>query len=217
MASLKSRIRGGESATVEFKATAPAAEKLARVLGAFANSAGGDVCIGVDDAGRIVGVDDLAAERRAVEEAAALVEPSPELTWDEYVHELKDVLVVHVNEIAYPDHCDVGIGNDRVAYFRVGRETRPVDREVVKLMIRLRRRAAGDRTLTPEGKRLVDWLWDRGEAAEAVCARRLNFSTHRLRKLAESLIGGGYVLPCRLGRGRTYVAIRPADGRVRKR
>lgn len=217
MASLKSRIRGGESAVLEFKSTAPVAEKLARVVGSFANSAGGDICVGVDDAGRIVGVEDVAAEKRAVLAAAHLVEPQPELTFDEYTHELKDVLVVHVDEIEYPDHCEVVMGKERVAYFRVGKETRPVTNEVVKLMIRLRRHARGDRDLTPEGKRLVDWLWEKGEAPEAACARKLNYSSHRLRKLAESLIGGGYVLPCRMGQGRTYVAIRPGLGRVRKR
>lgn len=55
---LKDLIRKGETSTVQFKRTFRAAEDIANELVAFANSKGGKLIIGIDDAtGKIVGLD----------------------------------------------------------------------------------------------------------------------------------------------------------------
>lgn len=206
--SLKARIRGGESASLEFKSVPPGETKLARVIASFANSSGGDLVLGVDDLGRIVGLDDPVAARRVLERALALVDPRPETRLEPYVHELKDVLVLEVQAFEDGSLCHVDEGEEQVLCFRVGKETRRVGRDVEKLVLNLRRRFAGKSARIPEAKRLVAWLWERGEAPESACAHHLNWSKHRLRKLAEALVADGFLVPARLGEGRAYQVIR---------
>ncbi len=206
--SLKARIRGGESASLEFKSVPPGDVKLARVIASFANSAGGDLVLGVDDLGRIVGLDDPSAARHELERALERLDPPPRTRLESYVHDLKDVLVLEVDVFEDGTLCHVDEGDDEVLCFRVGKETRRVGRDVEKLVLNLRRRFAGRSARIPEARRLVAWLWERGEAPETACAHHLNWSKHRLRKLAEALVADGFLVPARLGQGRAYQAVR---------
>jgi predicted HTH transcriptional regulator len=54
---LHQRIKEGEGQHLDFKQHISSAEKIARTLVAFANSGGGQLLVGVDDQGEIVGVD----------------------------------------------------------------------------------------------------------------------------------------------------------------
>ena len=58
----ESLVLAGESETVEFKAAWNDADAL-RELAAFANSLGGTLLIGVDDSGRVVGMEEWGACR----------------------------------------------------------------------------------------------------------------------------------------------------------
>lgn len=96
MASLRSRIRGGESATVEYKIEAPEPERLARTIAAFANSAGGSIFIGISDRGDILGVSDPEAQKKLVKDALWYVDPPVDLKVETVVHEFKDVVAIDV-------------------------------------------------------------------------------------------------------------------------
>ena len=209
MANLKAIMRGGESATLEFKETCPIPWKIGRVIASFANAAGGVIVVGVDDGGNIVGTSDPEKEIGVLELALEYCDPRPALRIETLRHDLKDIVVARVEANEFPLITHVDCDGHDVAYFRVGRETRPVDREVVKLAVKLRRRSRGDRDLDADGRKLLNWLWSKGEASEKICARRFNWSTHRLRKLAETVVGAGYMLPVNIGTGRSYVAIHP--------
>ena len=55
----------GESDSVDFKETFPEdARRLAKTLAAFGTSGGGDVIIGIDDNGDLVGIDSQTADAR---------------------------------------------------------------------------------------------------------------------------------------------------------
>lgn len=209
--SIKARIRGGESARLEYKSTCPDPERLARIVAAFANGSGGDLAIGVDDRGEAVGIADLAAQRAAIDAALAHLHPVPEVTVEHLVHEMKDFLLVAVAPHRVFDFVRVREDGERTGrvYVRMKSETRPVDTDIVKEAARLRRRHGGDTTLTEDGQRLVDFLWERGETTETVCARKFNWSSNRLRKLADAVIAAGHALPSRIGGARGYLALTP--------
>ncbi len=213
MANLKTILRGGESATLEFKEVCPVPHRIARTIAAFANSAGGDIVVGVHDSGEVVGLADPARERSTLELALDYVEPRPEVEIKELRHDLKVVLVMTVSMIDFPTICRVDMDGEEVAYFRIGKESRGVAEEAVKIAVRQRRYRGNNRDISADGQKLVTWLWNSGEQKEPVCARKFNFSSHRLRKLAEDMIGAGYVLPCSLGSGRAYAAIHPGPGK----
>ncbi|MEZ6195180.1 MAG: ATP-binding protein [Planctomycetota bacterium] len=214
MASIRSRIRGGESATLEYKSTCPEPARLARILCAFANGDGGEIAIGISNSGEPVGVEDPAAERATVEQAIHLVEPELDVEIETAVHEFRDFVFVTVRPTEFPGFCAVqDDSRNGTVYVRMLSETRPLDPDLVKEATRLRRRYGGDRTLDADASKLVTWLWTKGEAKEQACAKRFNFSSHRLRKLAEATIGTGHVIHCRHGDGRSYLALRPATAR----
>jgi len=135
-----------------------------------------------------------------------LVEPEPVFTIERVQHDLMDVVAVTISEIEWPAYSTLTDGRP---YFRIGSFSTPIDRHTERAMVRLRRYVRGDRSISPEGRRLIDFLMLKGETIETLCARHLNFSSGRLRKLAERLVGGGYLLPMKMGQGRTYVAIHP--------
>ena len=54
---IKQLIEQGENSAVEFKSSEVRPESLAREIVAFANSSGGTILIGVEDSGKITGVD----------------------------------------------------------------------------------------------------------------------------------------------------------------
>jgi Schlafen, AlbA_2 len=214
MANIRTRIRGGESAVLEYKSTCPEAPRLARIICAFANGDGGDIAIGVSNRGEPIGCDDAAREIEVVRAAAALIEPEPELTVETVVHELRDIVMVKVDPTEFHDFCRLQDGSRAgTVYVRMKSETRPLDDDIVKEALRLRRRYGGDRSLDADEAKLVTWLWTNGEAKESLCARKFNYSSHRLRRLAEQTIGSGHVIHCRQPSGRTYIAIRPASSR----
>ncbi len=162
--------------------------------------------MGVDDKGKVVGLDDPDAAIGVLNHAQMLVDPEPVFTFERIVHDLMDVVAVTIEEIDWPNYSTLVDGRP---YFRIGSFSTPIDRHTERAMVRLRRHVRGDRTITPEGRRLIDFLMAKGETSESLCARHLNFSSGRLRKLAERLVGGGYLLPMKIGVGRTYVAIHP--------
>ena len=78
LAELADQISLGEDSTIEFKRELPDRKKLADEIGAFANTNGGVILIGVDDDGTIVGVDreELdGVERTAIEICWDIIAP----------------------------------------------------------------------------------------------------------------------------------------------
>jgi len=209
MTGLRRRIRGGESATLEFKTTSPDPRRLARNLAAFANSAGGELFIGINDRGEVVGLDDLEHETGIVHEALAFIEPPLEVNIETIENQGVVVVAISVPVLGFPQLCHVVEDEEETLYFRIGAETRPVDRRVEKAVNQLRRHFGRQGAVESDGQRLLEFLWEKGEAREGICAHRLNYSSRRLRKLAERLVGAGYLIPCNLGMGRTYAAIHP--------
>lgn len=75
---LLEKIYLGEDATIEFKRALPHRNSLADEIAAFANARGGVILIGVDDDGKIVGVDRHAldtAEKTVIEICADSIDP----------------------------------------------------------------------------------------------------------------------------------------------
>ena len=64
-----SLIKNREGTQAEFKRTTPAPFKMAKAMAAMANTIGGNIFIGVDDAGTVVGIDDAEQEKELIRSA----------------------------------------------------------------------------------------------------------------------------------------------------
>src|SRR5687768_9638457 len=103
---LKRLVSLGEGLQIEFKHRVPRPDRIAREVIALANTRGGKVLVGVDDAGTLVGVKDPEEEVYALREALdAHCEPPVRLAIEGVrVSRRREVLVVDVPESAQKPH-----------------------------------------------------------------------------------------------------------------
>ena len=114
-------IARGEGEELEFKQKTTHPHRISRTLVSLANSRGGQVLVGVDDAGRVLGVRDVEEELFVLREAAQhyIEPPLTTLRFHELEADGRTVLVVIVPEsMQKPHRAQVAPGDWR-GYVRV--------------------------------------------------------------------------------------------------
>ena len=136
---LKEIILQGESSKVEFKRKFTTYEKIAKELCAFANTIGGILLIGIDDDGKIYGIDSEKADFDVIERACKFyIEPI--LNYEiEVVHlSGKDIIMINVEESRDKPHFVLSNPDDKkslkTAYIRSGEQSISASREMTKVM-----------------------------------------------------------------------------------
>ena len=133
------RLAGiGEGQFIEFKRRVPEGRRLAKEIVAFANSSGGHLLLGVNDAGEVVGVRDAHEEMYALNEAlSAHCYPAVQCSVERVrVSRRREVLVVRVPESDGKPHFVLQPDEPlrRTAYVRVRDMSIEASREAVRLM-----------------------------------------------------------------------------------
>lgn len=129
-------IEEGEGFRVEFKRLVTSPEKIAKSMIAFANTKGGSILFGVDDDGKIVGVESEKTEVELLEEAGSHYCDPPITPHLEIIpFNGKDVIVATVQESNHKPHQYVGedSGEPRV-YIRVNDKSVLASKEVVRIL-----------------------------------------------------------------------------------
>lgn len=137
-------LKHPEGKTLEFKRDLSSLPPVIRTLVAFANTAGGTLLIGLDDAGQVRGLRDAKADEERV--ANAISESIlPTLLPDiEVVHSGgKDILVVRVARWPGPFYVRRE-GGDRGVYVRLGSTNRRADENMREELERAARKSAFD-------------------------------------------------------------------------
>ncbi len=102
---LREIIELGESDTVEFKRKFSGFEKFAKEMIAFANTRGGHLLVGIDDDGKVIGVDSEKSEIDLLTTAAEFYsEPPVEIEIEIKELDGEDVIVIHVPESRNKPH-----------------------------------------------------------------------------------------------------------------
>ena len=114
-------IAQGEGEALEFKQKTTHPHRISRTLASLANTRGGHVLVGIDDAGRVVGVRDAEEELFVLRDAAAhYVEPPLlDLRYREVEADGRAVLVVTVPESRHKPHRAQVAPGDWRGYVRV--------------------------------------------------------------------------------------------------
>jgi predicted HTH transcriptional regulator len=194
---LREIIAGGESSTVEFKRKFTSIEKFAREIIAFANTDGGYLLVGIDDDGRIIGVD----SEKELEEMVAIAQHSitPWLDLDVEVVEIeyRDVIVIHVPRSNKRPHRLVSDDpkerpHERKAYIRQGESSVTASREMVKVL-EAQSPDAPPMTLSigDRERRLFTYLERYGKASVNDFARLVNISRRRASQIIVKLVRAG--------------------------
>lgn len=194
---LRELIAGGESSTVEFKRKFTSDEKIAKEIIAFANTSGGYLIIGVDDDGRVVGVDSEKHEMELVQIAAHSIIPHLALHIEVVEIDWKDVIVVHVPNSPFKPHHLSGEDpaerpHDRKAFIRQGANSVMAGREMVRYLSAQQPNAPpmtlsiGDRE-----RRLFTYLERHGRATVQDFAKLVNISKRRASQILVKLVRAG--------------------------
>ena len=134
--SLPSVRVAGESENTEFKEAFPEqAHRLAKEIAALATSGGGRLFLGVDDAGRVVGLAADTGQRRdeLIERACSIartVKPVPRCSFAFAVQDSNIVLVITVEKPDAPIYY-----YEYRPYLRDGRRSRPAEPEEVQELV----------------------------------------------------------------------------------
>lgn len=116
---LKQWIADGENNTVDFKQSITSAPKIARNIVAFANSRGGRILVGVEDKGRITGVE-AAEEQFELERAAEkFCDPPITISYEIYHIEGKKVLIAEVPESRRKPHFAIDKNGQKKIFVRL--------------------------------------------------------------------------------------------------
>lgn len=137
---LKILIEEGEGFELEFKRRISSPEKIARTIIAFANTKGGYILFGVDDDGKIVGVESEKSEIELIYSASRdFIDPPIEPLIKVVPFNLRDVIVCYINESKTKPHYYLGEnnkdeGDSTRVYIRINDKTMMASKEVVKIL-----------------------------------------------------------------------------------
>lgn len=142
MQPIEQLLRQPEGKQLEFKRNLSSPRSLLKALVAFANTAGGQLIIGVADTGDIVGVDDpLAEEERLTSLIADSIAPRLLPNIELFSVEGKTLLCVEVFLSGSRPHYLKALGPDQGVLVRLGSSNRQAD---AQLIAELRRTAMGE-------------------------------------------------------------------------
>ena len=204
---LRALIGAGEGRRVEFKSGLPRDAKIARTLGAFANTSGGVLLVGVRDRGELCGLSDAPAViERLHRVARAELEPPVEL-------ELRaltlDGFRIVLGEIPLSPLRPHRQRSDGRVLVRVGASNRPA------VGATLRALAQHTRRRHPQGeleRRILDWVEQSsrgakdpgGSAGPDGFASAMNIGKQRARRAFVKLERDGLLVAYGEGRGRRW-------------
>lgn len=190
-ADLRNLIQTGEGMYLEFKKTTPSEEKIAREIGAFANSKGGTILIGVDDHKNITGISAYFEEEYVLHKAAyERCVPSVSIQI-ELVHSgNQDVMVVRVPEAEKKPVYNKS-KKKRLVYIRRNDESVLASDEQTEIL----KQKYSDEGVTFEyGKReqmLFRYLNEYGEITVLKYSQLVNVTTYRASKILVNLVSAG--------------------------
>ncbi len=144
---LAALLERGEDSTLEFKREAPHPDAIAAEIVAFANAAGGTILFGVEDDGRIRGIEDKKLEERLVSICRQNVDPPIIPVITKLKNNGLQVLALYI-----PKNPSVVSTQDGKYYLRVGSTKRQPSKEELARLFQRARQIQFDETVIEAAK-----------------------------------------------------------------
>ena len=183
-------IAQGEGSRLEFKSTISSAQRIAKTLVAFANTSGGLLLVGIDDDGRVSGIESEYHEMQKIERATDFfVEPALAISYEVLVYEGKDVLVVTVPESDEKPIRAIDERGKRILYVRSRDKSVPTNKLI------LSQDAVDNKLLqSPTVRTLLQFLRKNDTITAAKMAQLINVSDQRAEKMLREYTEKGLLL-----------------------
>jgi predicted HTH transcriptional regulator len=193
---LRALISRGEGEELEFKKKTTHPTRISRTLSSLANTRGGQVLVGVDDDGRVVGVRDAEEEMFVLREAAAhYIEPPLTLHFREVeTEDERIVLIVEVPESRNKPHrAQIAPGEWR-SYIRVRDESVQTSSLTEKLLERQQPEARLEKIpLNRDELRVLEYLRSTPRITVTQYTKLVNISRRRAYRTLIKLTLHGYL------------------------
>jgi predicted HTH transcriptional regulator len=189
-------IARGEGEELEFKQKTTHPSRISRTLVSLANTRGGQVLVGVDDAGRILGVRDAEEELYVLREAAQhYVEPPlTTLRFQELEEDGRTVLIVTVPESLNKPHRAQVAPDDWRGYVRVRDASVQTSGLTEKLLERQQPEARFEKIpLNKQELAVIDYLKAHPRITLAQYMKLVNFGKRRAFQTLIKLTLHGYI------------------------
>ncbi|WP_221391828.1 helix-turn-helix domain-containing protein [Dyadobacter sp. NIV53] len=195
-------IKQGEGLAIEFKKTIDSPYKIAKTITSFANTSGGVLLIGVDDAGLISGIYSELEELQKLEKAAGqLIEEPVLLHLNTEIIDNKKILRVEIIESAGKPHYAINEKNERIIYIRVKDKSVPIP----KLLIAGEGDFDTEKLLaTRHVKSLITYLKSTDSVTARAFARIINISEKRAERMLNELAARQILLKLSKVKPETY-------------
>ncbi len=190
---LQQLIQTGETAQIEFKQQFTGPDKLAREIGALANTAGGWLVLGVSDQGAILGLEDPDGIPERLQGICGH-SLDPPVSAHSRVERVggKTVIGLWVPNSADKPHQVIGPGRGSgQVYLRHHSFTVPVDPEMIKLLLSRDESQIGLVPLERLEWAVVEYLQEQGQITLKQCCLGLNLSERRASRILIAMVRSG--------------------------
>lgn len=191
---VKRLIEDGEGFELEFKRKVSSPEKIAKTIGAFANTRGGIILFGVDDDGSLIGVESEKTEVDLLQQAGGYYchPPVPiKIKFVPYNH--KDIIVATVEESEEKPHFLVNDGDEEKVFIRVNDNTVLASREVIKVLKDRSSEKSLMVTIGENEKRLFAYLEEQQRITVKEFSDLINVSLRRASRILTTLVRAGVI------------------------
>ena len=189
-------IARGEGEELEFKQKTTHPSRISRTLASLANTRGGKLLVGVDDAGRVVGVRDAEEELFMLREAAQhyIEPPLTALRFQELEEDGRTVLLVSVPESLHKPHRAQVAPGDWRGYVRVGDASVQTSGLTEKLLERAQPKSQFEQLpLNKQERAVLDYLKTHPRITLARFMKLVNFGKRRAYQTLIKLVLHGYI------------------------
>ena len=210
---LKEIILEGENSKVEFKRKFTTYEKIAKELCAFANTVGGMLIIGIEDNGKIIGIDSEKADYDVIEKACQFY-IYPNLYYEIEVTNLsgKDLIIVFVSESRNKPHFVLtdpdNLKSEKAAYVRVGEQSIAASKEMTRVLAAFNDNSPPLKlSIGDKEKRLFAYMELHNRVRVQDFANLVNISRRRAERLLVRLVKAG-IIQIHIDSGSDYFTFR---------
>jgi len=180
-------IAKGENSTQDFKQTISDSKKIARTLAAFANNKGGDLLVGINDFGKVIGCDVEENMYMLHEAAEHLCDPPINIDFTVYEDEDLNVLIASVSNSLKKPHFALDDNDAWQLYMRSN------DKTVISKSINTKYLEKNDSyVLDSKEQAILEYLNKYEYINTKIVMQLLNLSERRAKRMLTSLWQNGY-------------------------
>ncbi len=185
--------QSGECATLEFKRSISESEKIARVIVAFANHKGGQILVGVDDFGSIIGANIHQSKSRIDLATEFFCTPRIPVRYKVVRENGIQILVVTVEESERKPHYAINKKGQEKAYVRADDQCLAVSKTGAKALAQQYHSDAPSRKLDSKEQAVLDFLKKNELITSKLLAVKLNISDRRAKRMLFAMTKEGYL------------------------